>query len=188
MMFADAPRFFAVGAILASTIALTINKNRVVRNRTRQIFLAAEMLEQHYEALNIFLSDNDAPFALQKMLIWFSDASADHEAACALTKEIIENSYELKDISPTVQRLLEEMDNLCAAKPELFNVMQICLNAGMMATFLRWQETASMFEQLVTRGTSSPRRELALAASAAKYENARFKEIGFGDDLHPLAA
>jgi hypothetical protein len=134
--------------------------------RAGQIRRAADLLHDHYAALDEFLSDPAAPDAMSDMLVYFSDASSDEESAHQIARMICEVDAAAE--AESSREILAELDDLRRHRPELANAFERAIGSGVIATFLRWDEPAKMFEQLVVRTVTDARREIVIATDAAK--------------------
>ena len=154
------------GALICYVVSHCTRHQTDTLKRAGQIRTAAELLRDHYAALDEFLSDPAAPDAMSDMLIAFSDAASDEESGLHLARMIWEGDAATGPESS--REILAELDDLRRHRPELANAFERAIGTGVIATFLRWDEPAKMFEQLVARTATDSRREIVIATGAAK--------------------
>ncbi len=143
------------GALFFRTVTYFADRLEKMRHRTAQIKLAADLLRQHYDALDKFVGDPAAPEPLQQMLLEFSDAAANEEAAQKMV-ELICAQDGPRQVSDGAQKILRQLDELRRHRPELVDVFDKSISSGMMAAFLRWDDTARMFDQIAARVAADP--------------------------------
>ena len=165
-----------LGASIVRVMAWAASYHGRLLRRTKQVLHANELLREHYENLEKFVNDDRVPADLKKMLIGFSDACSDKTLACELVKSMLENDKP-KHSSFEVNEIMQSVDDLHGRYPELAALFDQAISCALMAMILRWDETAEMFDQLVSRLVSNPRREIALAARVAQSEQLQSPQV-----------
>lgn len=154
------------GALFVQTIGTLSARIRKIRRRGVQLRLAAELLEHHYAALEKFLSDPASPAHLRDFLLWLSDTSSDSGAAKKLIAHVA-TAIDSGRVPEPDANFSRSLADLRAHRPDLVDAFEEALSNGLMATFLRWERTAEIFNDLAPRLTANPKAEMAVAAKAA---------------------
>lgn len=155
----------AAGAAFVQLVGLASSKVSKIRRRTDRIKIATEALQAHYTQLEEFLNDPAAPSELCDMLLWASDKVADAQAARELVQLFISTRNQppkAASNSPVDQALSE----LRRHRADLVDQFDNCLRLALAAMFLRWDDTARIFEASVATLPSDRRIEVELSARA----------------------
>lgn len=170
MNFVEPTAALVLGAMFSKMVTALSNRYRQTLHRAEQLDDAEKLLTAHYDCLERFMSDAASPIQLKEMLLWFSDASADHDIACQLMASFRDNDLD-SDTDQLADSVIDRELNLLAShRPDLFHLFENAIRTGVLATYLRWDETAKLFESLVAKTASSSHREVSVAARAARFE------------------
>ncbi len=169
------PILWGVTGYLSCIAAYKVDR---VKKRTMQLQQAAELLEQHYSALDRFLSDPAATPVLSDFLLWFSDAAEDKRVAKELADCI--RDYDRPSHGGDSQTS-QEFRTLRNSRPDLAEAAEEAIGTGLYAMILRWDETAELFDAIAAKIGSNPNKEIALAAKAAQFEREEYS-VGLVDD------
>jgi hypothetical protein len=169
----------AIGCAAGFLVAVSGSRRDGLAERAKQIEHAALLLSQHYACLEAFVDDPAAPEALQAMLLSFSDAAADPKVAHAVSL-VLCGCSDLPDADAELTAQIRQLDRY---RPDLVELFQNAVSFGIFAMFLRWDETAPLFSQLVTRLSASSKQELVLARCVA--DTARQFQVKLDHDREP---
>src|SRR5260370_32561250 len=78
------------GAVVCHVVCHFTTQRMHTLRRASQIRMAADLLRDHYAALDEFLSDPAAPDSMCDMLVFFSDASSDKKSGHQIARMIRE--------------------------------------------------------------------------------------------------
>lgn len=150
------------------------------QRRVRQMVEASAFLEQHARALEKFLDDPDAPKELKVALIEASDALADRAVVKSMADWIALRPVEAPMDGPRASAMREALENLSRTRSDLSANFATAVITGAIGAFLRWPESASLFDQVGARIAADPQREIDFAVTAASLR----ANTGFG--LRPV--
>ncbi len=164
------------GGLLGGMLASAAEKRNRLVKRTEQIELATTLLKQHSCSLELFVNDPASPDSLVDMLLWFSEAADDQDIA-----RVIATDY-LNEVSPetsdSARLLIKDLESLEGIRPDLVEEFRSAVSSGLTSMFLRWNDTAQLFDRLVAKTMAvSPKREIVVASYVASSE--RFRKDGY---------
>ena len=131
---------------------------------------STDLLLAHANALGAFLDSSEAPVALKRLLIDFSDAIADRRVVLLVAKRI--PSFDWADESAVSDDLAYELKALRRTNADLFDDFITSITTGLFAAVLRWPETAILFETLSARLAASPRRDMRMVVTVSHFRKA----------------
>lgn len=179
-------------AILFGTFGLTVSqvhfyflrKRERILKRAGSLTHAAELLDAHVAAFDIFVGDNDTPNQLKKLIVQFGDAisaaETAHQLACVLAEQ--EPSY----ISDDAQSIINCLDKLGELRPDLVRTFEVSVTSGFFYMFLRWPETMQPFEEAATHIAADRTQGIRFVAKAAQMQSQRPEP--HIEELGPLVA
>ena len=159
---------FAISELLLILFFLLCHIERRSCKRAWQLKQAAELMRQHANNLEKFLSDHGSPADLKAVLIGCSDALADEAIANELAGILLANHQNPQPITPDVEALVAAIEDLRGKRPDLVHVFFRAVGSGVAAALFRWPHAARTLEILATRVVADPSNELRTAAVGAR--------------------
>jgi hypothetical protein len=166
----DAGGIAVIGCTIALLVAVSGHRQSRIEARTAQIQNAASLLARHYEGLETFVEDPALPETLQDVLLSFSDAAADPNVAHGLRRAALGPSNAPVSTAGMTRRFEEcaaQLRALRKHRPDLAKDFEAAVSDGVHALFLRWDETAPLYDELVDKMGAKPNQQLRLAVRLA---------------------
>ena len=162
----------SLSPILAASIVAALvwflreQSTRTTLIRTRQLQQASEFLEIHATALERVLDDPKAPIELKKLVISVSDAMSDRNIVEKLA-EWASNRALAQPVDTDESRAIDDiLAPLRSSRPDLVEIFVKVVVTAVAGASLRWPESAAMFEQAFPRLMTTPKCDVAIAATA----------------------
>lgn len=137
--------------------------------RVRQLDEAAELLDQHAEALERFLAAPAAPRELKTLLIEFSDVMADREIVEKTAAWAASRPFRQPVESYEADVLFAHFSSLRESRPDLADDFTLAIVTASMGATLRWPASAMLFDRMYPRIAATPKREVAIAVTATSF-------------------
>ena len=135
--------------------------------RARQLELAGTCLDEHAVALAQILDDPTAPTALKKLAISVSDAMNDRTTVRELAEWVTTRPLDAPTQDTEEIRAIEAiLAPLRGARPDLVESFGTAVATAVVGASLRWSESAALSELVFPRLMTTPRRDVAIAATA----------------------
>jgi hypothetical protein len=139
--------------------------------RVRQLDEAAELLSQHAECVEMFLSAAAAPRELKALLIEFSDAMADKAVVEKMAAWAASRPFKAPVESEDADALLAILTQLRDSEPALCDQFTLAIATAAMGASLRWPKTAILFDRIFSRLVTIPEREVVIAVTATGFRS-----------------
>lgn len=158
-----------LAALLVASIAWFVRTQNTARarRRIRQLDQAAELIDVHARMLERFLDDPAAPIALKRVLLACSDAAADRNAVGKLIAWAASRSLHQPVDTDEIRALADALDYLRTSRPDLAEDFATAVMTAVAGASLRWPENAELFDCAFPRLMTTPRRDVAIAVTAA---------------------
>jgi hypothetical protein len=153
-----------IGALAMGAASAFDRRIAAHRRRTDQLGVAAAALKEHYDALEGFADDPGAPSILSEFLLDFSDSIDDKTVAIEVASQA--GGYEApRPPGSRYAKILSGVDRLRDHRADLVELFDTAISAGITAAFLRWDETAAMYQDTVAPLAGTSGRQFRLAVS-----------------------
>lgn len=160
-----------LAALLIATVAWFARTHAGTHacRRLRQLNQAAELLDAHARALERFLDDPAAPDALKRILLSCSDAVADRDALGKLIAWAASRPLEQPADTDETRSASDALACLASHRPDLAEDFATAVMTAVAGASLRWPESAALFDSAFARLVATPRRDVAVAVTAAAF-------------------
>jgi hypothetical protein len=143
------------------------------RQRTRELKQACRALAAHYDALEKVVNDPAAPIEIKNALRDMSAAIPIRMAAQYFALEWANRPPADAEIQDDRGLLRAEVRKLGGSHPDLLDEIEKAIKNGLIALFLRWPETASMFPSLMVDLSTDDRREIDTVVRVSRFSRDR---------------
>ena len=134
--------------------------------RTHQLALAKECLDKHAAALEQILEDPHAPIELKRLTITVSDALSDRTIVAKLAEWGVARPADQPMDTEETRAIDAILVPLRISHPDLVESFGSLVVTAVAGASLRWPESAVLFAQVFPRLMTTPKRDVAIAATA----------------------
>ena len=157
-----------VAAFMVAIIWFLRTQNaRKSATRLQQLRVASECLDKHATALAQILDDPHAPIDLKRLAISVSDAMGDRIVAQKIAAWVSTRPIDQPLDTEDTRAIDAMLAPLRSSRPDLIEAFSMTVVTAVASASLRWPESTILFEQVFPRLMTTPRRDVAIAATAA---------------------